>query len=327
MPLSTFNSETPWLKIWLFAFGISILFLVFLEIFWRGYGHAPSVNDDKDLWAYTRSQIYPKEKKPVVFIGQSRVQTDISLETIKTILPKHLILQLGITGLEPISVLRDLAEDRNFKGVVLCSITEMGFTSAMREEQVPYVSHYHNQFTLSRKIGRRLTTLLQEDITLLNTYLSPKQILTQHKGIPKPSYRITYRDRSITTDYTKTKVHIKLKAFGKKFMGKIPSQDEWLKEAMEVERMVKKIKERGGKVVFIVLPIGPLFYKITENAYPKKRYWDRFSKRTSAITLHFKDTPALQGFTLPDESHLDYRDTPRFTYLLVKELIALQALP
>ena len=86
----------------------------------------------------------------------------------------------------------------------------------------------------------------------------------------------------------------------------------------QVNRLVTKIKARGGKVVFVRFPTSKKIWKIDEGRYPKEVYWDTFSKLSIAETVHFKDFDLLSGFDLPDGSHLDQRDKVKFTENLVK---------
>ena len=99
-----------------------------------------------------------------------------------------------------------------------------------------------------------------------------------------------------------------------------PDPDEWLAQTREVEPLVRRIQNRGGKVAFVRLPTTGEYYELDQRQYPRERYWDRFAALTSAQMLHFQDVPALRDFDCPDGSHLDYRAKPRFTGLLIKAL-------
>jgi len=89
-----------------------------------------------------------------------------------------------------------------------------------------------------------------------------------------------------------------------------------------LQKAVAKIQNRGGDVVLVRLPTGSRLWANRDAVFPKDRYWDVLAARTSALTLHFKDVPEMQGFHPPDESHLDYRDAPSFTRSFVTALRA-----
>ena len=50
-------------------------------------------------------------------------------------------------------------------------------------------------------------------------------------------------------------------------------------------------------------------------------YWQYLADTTSATTIHFLDVLGMADFDLPDTSHLDYRDAPAFTSILLEELM------
>jgi hypothetical protein len=89
---------------------------------------------------------------------------------------------------------------------------------------------------------------------------------------------------------------------------------------MMMEPYVAAIQARGGRVLFVRLPVSGECLAYEEQTFPKQEYWDAFAARTSALCLHFRDLPALAGFDCPDTSHLDRRDAPRFTAALAKVL-------
>ena len=97
--------------------------------------------------------------------------------------------------------------------------------------------------------------------------------------------------------------------------------DEWLSKAGETELFVRKIQGRGGRVVFLHMPISGRLLERDRLCAPKKYYWDQFARQSSAICIHFEDVESLRHFECPDDSHLDQRDDPRFTNALLDELV------
>jgi hypothetical protein len=95
----------------------------------------------------------------------------------------------------------------------------------------------------------------------------------------------------------------------------------WLEHAMAIVYMGEKIISRGGKVVFVHYPITGKRWKNREKTFPKDRYWDRLSAISNIEMIHFKNILEFQRFSCPDNSHLDYRDVPLFTQLLLNQLI------
>ena len=67
-------------------------------------------------------------------------------------------------------------------------------------------------------------------------------------------------------------------------------------------------------------PSGEALYGPRSEVFPRASFWDRFATEANAVTLHFKDVPEFETFTYPDESHLDYRDAPEFSRVLIEAL-------
>lgn len=103
-----------------------ILLLVLADlVFPRDRLYDSSVTDDVALWINERSRLYGAGRRSVVLIGASRIQVGVDLDTfaLKTgIRP----VQLAINGNSPLPVLENLAQDVDFSGTVICSITGAG---------------------------------------------------------------------------------------------------------------------------------------------------------------------------------------------------------
>ena len=75
-------------------------------------------------------------------------------------------------------------------------------------------------------------------------------------------------------------------------------------------------------MALVQLPTSGANWSVPEAYCPKARCWDVLTAATSATTLHFRDVPELRRFEVPDGSHVDRRDTERFTRILFRELEA-----
>ena len=82
------------------------------------------------------------------------------------------------------------------------------------------------------------------------------------------------------------------------------------------EASVEKIKARNGQVVFLRLPTDDALWDIDEEFFSRKLYWDQFMTWLNTDSIHFKDVPGLDQFDLPDDSHMDQRDSDAFTRIL-----------
>ena len=102
--------------------------------------------------------------------------------------------------------------------------------------------------------------------------------------------------------------------FGKKGKNKGGGSDDDLEALLDqIGRDVDRIRERGGRVVFVRYP-STAWFRETETAnHPREMFWDRLVQSTGCVGVHFEDHPGLSGFDCPEWSHLGREDATRFT--------------
>jgi len=340
VPSSTSNSKHPepnrfWLRTWCVALILALAALGALEAFWRSLDYDPVVADDKDYWASHRDHIYENGDKTLVLIGASRVLLGFDMELVRARFPDWQVVQLAISGSPPGAVLRDLANDENFKGVVLCSVVASGMTRTAVERQQSYVSHYHDnwkpkQDTFSNdQANRWISSWFQARLALINPDVNLRMMLVntiRSRALPASNYLTLLPDRSRQADYQKIDIDQHRAARERRNKSAyeaatILQPRPWLAEAVDVfESQIKKIEERGGKIILLRYPASGRIFELDEEYYPRHLYWDAFSAQTTATAIHFQDIASLSGFELPDGYHFDYRDVPDFTNALLDEL-------
>lgn len=86
---------------------------------------------------------------------------------------------------------------------------------------------------------------------------------------------------------------------------------------------VEKLRKRGIPVVFVLHPVDGEFYQAElKMGNPRADTWDVLLSRTGAPGIHFEDYPQLQGYWLPEWSHMSGAEQDRYTqalYPLVKQ--------
>lgn len=90
---------------------------------------------------------------------------------------------------------------------------------------------------------------------------------------------------------------------------------------MEIKSWADKLRARGGKMVFIRPPSAGMLYELEEQSFPRTETWDRLLEKTGVPGIHFEDHPELQGFELPEWSHLRAEHAPPFTKALAKQVL------
>jgi hypothetical protein len=252
---------------------------------------------------------------------------------LRALLPGHTIVQLSVDAHGPFEILRDLAQDEEFAGMVVCSTKYDGTPS--RGAMDEYLEAYHRSPSLDGRLNRRIATWLEGRLVLVNPSVQSAKLvrsLANGKGVPRPNYLTTHFDRSRSADYTM--IHAAKLTSARRHGAEALSEEYWRrsrairhKRIATAEQFVARIQQRGGEVVFVCLPVTGGYLRVYEKETPKAEYWDRFAAQTEGIAIHCQDVPALKGFECPDGSHLDFRDTPEFTRAFVAELTRRGVLP
>ena len=303
------------------------------ELYLRKKGFETSYYDDPALWAHTRDMVYEAADKATVFIGSSRIKFDLDIHTWESITGNHAI-QLACVGSNPIPLLEDLANDKNFKGRLVVDVTEgLFFSSAPQNlsrpvENMKYFKERTPAQTASFYINRFLESkfvFLDKEWHSLNAQLEQldikdRQGVYNFRGFPSGFGRVNFDRQEYMTDQfsTDTIEQNKVKAIWDTFrqMSKDPPASGGKLDTImnTVKLAVDKIKARGGDVLFVRTPSSGPYYSMGESkAFPREKYWDRILATTNCPGIHFKDYPAIADLTCPEFSHLSKADATVFT--------------
>ncbi|VAX40795.1 hypothetical protein MNBD_PLANCTO02-839 [hydrothermal vent metagenome] len=301
-----------------------------MEVLLRTHGHQPSVSDNLELWANVRDTVYDSDGKVIVLLGASRMQLGINTNVLRKRFPDYTIAQLAVNGRRPMRALEDLANDKKFKGIVVCSVMTMSLPQDRWEGQEKQVKYYHQRTNISNKINQQIITYTQNHFVIANPNIKLTNMIKEAVkdfSMIKPSYVQGQPDRSSRANFShRTDEQLLQYVPGflrSKKQSNHPLQTDpkqWLEDVQIVETLVQKIQLRGGQVVFVRMPTSGELWDYEEQSIPKSLFWDRFAEKSSAETIHFKEIETLKNFTCPDRSHLDYRDTPQFTNALFDEI-------
>jgi hypothetical protein len=92
----------------------------------------------------------------------------------------------------------------------------------------------------------------------------------------------------------------------------------------QIDRAVaayETLTAKGATVVFVQMPYDGGYTKGENDFAPRETTWDVLMERTGAIGLHFEDHAEMQGYWLPEWSHMSAEEADRFTpefYALVQ---------
>ena len=327
----------PWRPILLGALLLLTLLVSAWEWQWRAFGVTPGIRNSDGLWAHERRRIDAGEGGATVLIGDSRMLFDFQLPVWERLSGKRPV-QLSLEGTSPIFALEELAADEHFTGRLLVDLAPLNLlrSGGLREGVVPYT----RRESPSQRLGQWLSMHLIEPYLAfddpdfaLRTVLA-RQAWPSRPGLeagsPVRKLSVMEADRNtqlwskVETD-TGYRTQVRLKWMQRHWgIGALPPAlqppAQWppLIEAQiaRVAGAVAKLRARGVKVVFVRPPSAGPYLAAEERELPRTRTFDALLAASGAPGIHFQDYPELQGFELPDWSHLSAADGARFTAAL-----------
>lgn len=350
---SSSNQRLPhlaWRPILLGAVLMFIAFVGAMELRLAAKGFHPTVVDSEALWQAERARARTLGKRALIIVGASRIQLGLNLEVLRRLTGLEPV-QLAIDGTPLLPVLEGLAHDPAIRGTVLVDYYNhmLGPEEGHNRARVYETRSDRSAITYSFPDYAQVESYLsQRWRRMLRSYADGARPLTalliRIFGNDTPQYLVTLPDRSRLADYRRVAMpafyyrrvirslgeevqlppqatHEDLQRLLESRIQRLQPDDETIfmsQQRLEyLESLIRMIQDRGGQVVFVVMPASGMVRDIEQRRYPRPRFWDRLVAQTSARTVHFEDFPALRDFVCPDGSHLDYRDQVRFTAALV----------
>jgi hypothetical protein len=319
--------DRSWLKAWIAALLACALVAGGYEWLLRSRGYAPTVQDDMDLWSiqYDRLKLSPDA---IALLGASRIAFGVDPTLLSRELGGRPVAMLAVNGRYPLGALRALADDQHFKGLVIVGIDARGMQRKHWDMQQEYLDHYRRRWTLARRIHRLLLTRVQEHLVLARSSFSLVNIVERMiagVGMPLNEHVVVHADRVGLVDYRHPDLawtHAKRVIDLTEYYRDHPPEpaESWLSDLAIVSGWIKRIEDRGGQVVFFREPASGESLELDEANFPRSRYWDAYARTSPAALIDFRDVPELTTFELPDTSHIDGTDVPRFTIALANAL-------
>ena len=325
--------KQPWARIFV---GMLVLFALLLggwEWYWRDFGATPGIRNSFGLWAIQRRRIDNGEGNATVIIGASRVYFDIQLDVWEKLDGKRPI-QLAFEGTSPLKFAEDLADDPNFTGRLLIGIAPEVFFGGHGYRAATL--KYFRDESPSQRVGQWLSMHLVEPVFAFYDPDYALATVVQRQPWPDRPGRpteldvrklaVTEADRN-THMWSKVENDPEYHALTQKIwrQGFDPSPDDPTpaesdkKRDEQIERAAKAIatlRARGVKVLLVREPSAGPYLEYDNRIYPRATSWDVLLAKSGAPGIHFEDYPQLQGFELPEWSHLAYADAKQFTAAL-----------
>jgi hypothetical protein len=296
-----------------------------VEAYCRSVGFRPNVPDTPELWYFWRQQVYARDGRVIVLAGTSRIASDISLATLRECLPNYRVVQLGIPGaVSCIGLLKDLADDQAFRGIVICELDTALLQRSEWDGQRDF-RKYKPQ-TTSSLIDVSTKALLQDRLVLISNGMTLRQfweaLFNANWSFLSPKKTRRTFGREVQWDFSVGRNESLRKQNMNRARTEHPSpppRETIIDDARAIEPIVQSLRSRGGDVVFLRAPSSGQLWAHEKDVCPK-RDWDRFAQFSHALCIHFQDVPEMRTLLCPDDSHLDHRDSPVFTRALATRL-------
>jgi hypothetical protein len=325
----------PWGRILIGVVLLLVLLVAGWEEYWRAYGVRPGIANTYGLWAIQRRRIDTGEGDATVLLGASRLYFDIQLPVWERLDGRRPI-QLSFEGTSPLKAVEDLAADPKFAGRVLIAVEPDLFFSGY--EYRAGAIRYALKESPSQRIGQWLSMhLIEPYLAFDDPDYALQTVLARQPWPARPGLHSFIRVRKLAETEADRNTHLwdkvgtdlEYRALARRIWLQefVPSDDdpspaEALKvEKEQIERMAKavaQLRARGVRVLFVRMPsIGPYLQYENQN-FPRARTWDALLAATGAPGIHFEDYPEMQGYNLPEWSHMTRAEAERFTAVLYR---------
>jgi hypothetical protein len=326
----------PWRSIFIGALSLFIMLMAAWELYWRSQGALPGYHNSNAEWAQQRRRIDTGEGGKTILVGSSRILFDVQLPVWEKATGERPI-QLAIEGTSAVPVLEDLAADPNVTGRIVAGVaSDLFFTGfAFRGDVVPY---FHKE-SPSQRVGNWLSREFIEPYFAFDDFdfalgaVLKRQPWPARTDVPN---RFDVRKLLVQDADRNSNLWSKLETdaeyrdvarmiWAQHFDGPPPpSMDtpEKLQKIIDAQIQraadaVAKLRARGVPVLFVRPPTAGRYLEFDNKVFAREHTWDLLLARTGAPGIHFADYPELQGYDLPEWSHMTKAEAERFTQALV----------
>ena len=325
--------EQPWGKILLGVVALVALLVGAWEWYWRAYGVRPSISNTYGLWAIQRRRIDAGEGSATVLLGASRMYFDVQLPVWERLEGRRPI-QLSFEGTSPLAAVEDLAADANFTGRLLIAVEPDLFFSGF--EYRAGAIRYAQKESPSQRIGQWLSMhFIEPFFAFDDPDYALRAVLARQPWPERPGGTWHTDVRKLAETEADRNTHLwskvaddpQYRELARRIwrQGFQPSEDDPTpEEARRVEneqieraaKAVAKLRARAVKVLFVRMPSSGEFLAFEDHEFPRARSWTALLAATGAPGIYFEDYPQLQGYYLPEWSHMTLAEGERFTAAL-----------
>ena len=294
---------------------------------------AGDIDDSPQAWAEQRRLA---DFAPVTIVGDSRILFDTDLDRFQKLTGIRPI-QTAIVGTNARALLASYANDPGFHGLLIVGLADLSY---FRPEGVglgqSYLKGFDKNDKPSQLSGLWIDRLLQRYVAFLDSdYRLSKLEIRFYHGMRGGAYgpyddvwkiSETYDRRQYAMwDRIETDPYLRGHARHAWNVFKGPPLPPAIanKVIANSAEAVRRIRARGGDVIFIRPPSAPELRSIEEGRLPRKMGWDALVAGTRTRAIHADDLPQAQKLNIPEWSHLSRKCATVFTDAYVRRLVQL----
>jgi hypothetical protein len=326
----------PWARIGTFVFFAVALLLAGWE--WNARTRlglrAGDINDSPQAWAEARRAA---DHAPVAIVGDSRILFDTDQARFAAMTGVKPV-QVSFVGTNSRALLEHFANDPNFHGLLIVGMAEtMYFGMPVIGIGGPAVHNYAKNDKPSQLTGLWIDRWLQNYLAFMDadyrlSLLTRREIDHGWRKKVDSPYEEVWK---ISEDFPGRQY----------FMWDRIERDAYLREharhawdgfkgpnippaladkvIARTAEAVRRIRARGGDVIFIRPPSAPELRVNEEKRIPRAQGWDRLLIGANAKGIHADDLAQAQNLVLPEFSHLSRKCAAVFTDAYVRRLVEL----
>jgi hypothetical protein len=348
MPSSTSSSDITYREIpdrnWSLALLICLPLLIVAMVAWESFArsmqHVPGTYTDgfDAMWADERRRLdEPGNDIRLVLIGSSRILWAADLDIMEEGFGTR-PLQLAIPGTGPALILQGIVEDTDFDGLVLVGVTPFLFNRLDEGFFGGAALKWYEGEAPSKRSGNAIHGILEDYFGFLDNGFALFDLIDHYSQLSDREGAIAlneedwklgniYADRQ-TDMWPPVEVvdsfdNKQITGFWMGGLRRPPEEPEKMAElaASAIEffaPLVKKMRERGGDVMFIRMPGSGLYLEHDLKTNHRELLWQPMVEGFDAPHINTMDFPELSSeLEIPEWSHLSRKSQDDFSRMIV----------
>jgi hypothetical protein len=325
----------PWVRMGTFVFFAVVLLTAVWE--WNARNRiglrAGDIDDSPQAWAEARRAA---DQAQVAIVGDSRILFDTDQARFKALTGIQPV-QVAHVGTDARALLEHFANDPKFHGLLIVGMADtMYFGMPAIGLGGTAVHNYAKNDKPSQLTGLWLDRWLQNYLAFMDSDYrlsrwAPRFDRGWRKG-PDSPYEDVWKIAEVFPGrqyfmWSKIQTDPYLQGHARHAWNgfKGPPIPRWLADKVIARsaEAVRRIRARGGDVIFIRPPSAPELRVNEQQRISRSLGWDRLLAGANARGIHADDLPQAQNLELPEWSHLSHKCATVFTDAYVRRLVQL----